>query len=226
VEVIEAIRNRRSIRGYKTDPISKDLLEEIVQACQWAGSPGNMQPWEFAVLGGDVMEEFKRRIASKREAKASSELEFLSTSILPELYDKRRTIYFKDNLESYLYPLGTENVEAKKLDRRNASMRFYDAPNIIIIYTDKELLNVPWVTMSLGIISQTICLAAYAYGLGTCIMGGPADWPDMLRELLGIPQSKVFLCGITIGYADVGARANNAPRKRIPLEEWVHWHGF
>jgi nitroreductase len=80
--------------------------------------------------------------------------------------------------------------------------------------------------MSIGIMAQTVCLAAMAYGLGTCILGGLVDWPNMLRDLLDVSQSKVFLCGIAVGYPDLDYPANKVPRLRIPLEEWVHWHGF
>ena len=52
------------------------------------------------------------------------------------------------------------------------------------------------------------------------------DAGDMLREMLGLPRSKVFVLGITVGYPDTESRANNVPRIRLPLEEWAHWHGL
>ena len=76
MEAIEAIKTRRSTRSYKPDPVPRKLLEEIIDACQWAGSPGNMQPWEFAILGGDAIAEFKKRLMDKVETEAPSELEF------------------------------------------------------------------------------------------------------------------------------------------------------
>jgi nitroreductase len=226
MDVIEAIRTRRSIRGYRTDPVPKKVLEEIVEACRWAGSPGNMEPWEFAIFGGDKMEELRRRLIEKTAAKTPSELEFSPPMNIPELYDKRRTVYYRENFDRYVYPPGTENVEEKKSAHFEKGARLFDAPNAIIIYTDKAFLNIPWGIMSIGIIAQNLCLAAVAHGLGTCIMGRLVDWPNMLREMLGLPQSKVFICGIAVGYPDLESRANNVPRIRIPLEEWVHWHGF
>ncbi|OGO24296.1 MAG: hypothetical protein A2144_10240 [Chloroflexi bacterium RBG_16_50_9] len=226
MEIIEAIHARRSIRAYKSDPVPKKVLEEIVEACQWAGSPGNMQPWEFAILGGNVMKEFQKRLAEKVETKAASELEFPSPLKVPELYDRRRAEYYRANFDRYVYPPGTVDVEQKKRAHFLKGGRLFDAPSAIIIYTDKAFLNIPWGLMSLGIIAQTVCLAALARGLGTCIMGRPVDWPDMLRDLLGIPQSKAMICGITIGYPDLESRVNNVPRIRIPLEDWAHWHGF
>lgn len=226
MEIIETIRARRSIRSYKPDPVPRKVLEEIIEACQWAGSPGNMQPWEFAIIGGHVIKEFKKRFTEKVEAKAPSELEFLGTLEVPELYDKRRNDYYRTIVDRYVYPPGTESVEEKKRAHFLKRGQLFGAPNIIIISTDKTFLNMPWGIMSIGIIAQTVCLAALARGLGTCIMGGPVDWPNMLRDLLGIPQSKAIICGIAIGYPDSEDRFNNVPRRRIPLEEWVHWHGL
>jgi len=226
MDIIEAIHTRRSIRGYKKDPVPKEALEGIIKDCQWAGSPGNMEPWEFAVLGGSTMEELRRRLVEKTETKAPSELEFLPPLKVPELYDRRRTVYYRENFDRYVYPPGTENVEEKKRAHFQKGARLFDAPNAIIIYTDKAFLNIPWGIMSIGIIAQTLCLAAVARGLGTGIMGRLVDWPNMLREMLHISQDKVFVCGVAIGYPDLESRANNVPRIRIPLEEWVHWYGF
>jgi nitroreductase len=226
MDVIEAIHARRSIRGYKTDPVPKKVLEEIVEACQWAGSPGNMQPWEFAILGGDTMEKFRNYLIKQTEAKAPPELEFSPPFNIPELYDKRRTVYYRENFDRYVYPPGTENVEEQKHAHFLKGARLFDAPNVIIIYTDKAFLDIPWAIISIGLIAQTLCLAAVAHGLGTCIMGRLVDWPNMLREMLGVSQSKVFICGMAIGYPDLDSRVNNVPRIRMPLEEWVHWHGF
>ena len=192
MEILEAIRTRRSIRSYKPEPVPPEILKEIVEACQWASSPGNMQPWEFSILGGEVIEEFKKLLYEKRVANAPSELEFAPPLEVPEIYDKRRTEHRKV-LNDYMYPPGEENVDEKKRAYFLSGARLFNAPNAIIVYTDKKSLDIPWVEESIGIIVQTVSLAALSYGLGTCVMGGPVDFPNILRELLGIPQSMAIL---------------------------------
>lgn len=59
MEVIDAIRNRRSIRGFKPKPVSREILEEILNISLWAPSSRNQQSWEFAVLGGSAMDKVK-----------------------------------------------------------------------------------------------------------------------------------------------------------------------
>ncbi len=226
MELFETIRNRRSIRSFKPDPLPRRVLEEIVDVCQWAPSPGNMQPWEFAILGGDVMKKFRAMLIENTGKKVPSELEFPSPLNVPELYNKRRTVYYRENFDRFVYPPGTDNVEEKKQEHFQKGSRLFDAPNAIIIYTDKAFLDIPWGIISIGMIAQNLCLAAVAKGLGTCVMGRLVDWPNMIRELLDIPQSKVFILGIAIGYPDMESPVNNVPRIRMPVEEWVHWHGF
>jgi len=50
MEVLEAIRTRRSIRQYKNEPIPPDMIEKLLEAGRWAPSAGNSQPWEFIVF--------------------------------------------------------------------------------------------------------------------------------------------------------------------------------
>ena len=49
-QVLEAIRNRRSIREYTDQPIARDLLMEIISAGIWAPSGLNNQPWRFVII--------------------------------------------------------------------------------------------------------------------------------------------------------------------------------
>ncbi len=54
MEITEAVRTRRSIRAYKPEPVPREVLEEIVKTCQWAGSFLNMQPWRRQQTSPDI----------------------------------------------------------------------------------------------------------------------------------------------------------------------------
>ncbi len=47
VEVLEAIRTRRSVRSFKDEKISDEDAAKILEAARWAPSAGNKQPWTF-----------------------------------------------------------------------------------------------------------------------------------------------------------------------------------
>jgi nitroreductase len=50
MDVFEAIKNRRSIRHYKTDPLDDKTVQEVLEAAHWAPSWGNNQCWRFIVI--------------------------------------------------------------------------------------------------------------------------------------------------------------------------------
>lgn len=50
MDVLEAIKTRRSIRKYEKRPVPEELLEKILEAGRWAPSASNAQPWNFIVL--------------------------------------------------------------------------------------------------------------------------------------------------------------------------------
>jgi len=50
MDVLEAIRTRRSIRKYTGDPVPEEMLNQILEAGRWAPSANNSQPWNFIIL--------------------------------------------------------------------------------------------------------------------------------------------------------------------------------
>jgi len=50
MDVLEAIRGRRSVRAFKSQNVSQELVEKLVDAARWAPSAGNIQPWGFIIV--------------------------------------------------------------------------------------------------------------------------------------------------------------------------------
>ncbi len=44
---LEAIRARRTVRSYRSDPVPQELLMQVIDAARWAPTSGNTQPWEI-----------------------------------------------------------------------------------------------------------------------------------------------------------------------------------
>jgi nitroreductase len=77
VDVIEAIYSRQSVRAFKAEPVPVDVLESIIQAALQAPSWENTQPWEFAVIAGEVMKEIKEAVLAMRMAGEKPRLDLL-----------------------------------------------------------------------------------------------------------------------------------------------------
>jgi nitroreductase len=60
MNVLDAIRTRRSIRRYKPDNIPDEDLKVILEAAQQAPSAGNKQPWKFIIVRD---EDTKKKLA-------------------------------------------------------------------------------------------------------------------------------------------------------------------
>jgi nitroreductase len=67
LDVIECIKQRRSIRIFKREPIPHELIEQVLQAATWAPSAGNWQPWWFAVVIAEELRKELSKIASDQE---------------------------------------------------------------------------------------------------------------------------------------------------------------
>lgn len=50
MDILQAIKTMRAVRQYTDEPISKDVVERVLQAGRWAGSAKNVQPWCFVVV--------------------------------------------------------------------------------------------------------------------------------------------------------------------------------
>jgi nitroreductase len=50
MEVLEAIKTRRSVRRQKPDPVDEETVQRVLEAARWAPSWGNTQCWRFVVV--------------------------------------------------------------------------------------------------------------------------------------------------------------------------------
>jgi nitroreductase len=60
MDILEAIKKRRSIRSFKEQDVQKKDVEMLIEAARWAPSAGNIQPWEFVIVRRS---DFKKKLA-------------------------------------------------------------------------------------------------------------------------------------------------------------------
>lgn len=80
--VLEAIKKRRSIRSYESKPISRDIIDTIIEAGNQAPSGMNSQPWRFVVVED---KEFKKKLLQAALPNAKKILEAIK-DVNPERY--------------------------------------------------------------------------------------------------------------------------------------------
>ncbi|MBW1711096.1 MAG: nitroreductase [Deltaproteobacteria bacterium] len=221
MDLIEAIRTRKSVRGYKADPVDKGILRELLEVATRAPSADNSQPWEIVAVTGEVLENIKR---GNVEALKSGKTPTSDAPRTPykDVYRERQV-----ELAAQLFKLMDISREDK--EKRNGWMlrgfRFFDAPAAFILYADRSL-DPTRAASDIGGLAQTICLAALNYGLGTCIASQGTMFPEVVRQFTNIPESKHIYWCITIGYPDWNFPANAVNSKRAPVDKVTNWLGF
>jgi nitroreductase len=221
MDFLEVLKSRRSIRAFKPDPIPMDTLKKIMEECVWAPSWANTQPWEFAVASGPQLVEIIKQCQAKYGERPYSDI--ARPPEFPETYLNRIKA---------LAPPGPPRPKEEMDKHMMNSLRQYGAPVVIYILIDKSFFytsrgtNV-WSLYDCGAVAQNICLLATNYGLGTVEQAMAVNYPDVLHKVLGVPESKLFAIGISIGYPDWSSLELKNPRSpREPLDKMVKYYGF
>ena len=219
MDLVESIKSRKSIRGYKPTPVPQETLTQILEIATRAPSATNTQPWKFTILGGKTLERLKNDLQHQALAGVEPHPDFGLNPHLTGVYRNRQVEVGK----SLFQLMGIAREDKKKRTEWELKMlRFFDAPNAIIISLDEEASSFLYV-FSLGAVSQTIALAALNFGLGTCIEYIPVHYPEIVRQITGIPESQKIAIGIAIGYPDWDFSANKFQSKREPLANIATW---
>ena len=224
MEVIQAIRSRKSIRGYLSNPVSKETLNQILELAIWAPSNDNAQPWGFAILGGKALDDLRKAVEEKFIAGAAPHPD-IPVPVFTGIYRSRQIELAKSLFQ--LLDIAREDRE-KRQQWLQKMMRFFDAPNAIIITLDDlgEQASVYYFLFSLGMLTQNIALAALNFGLGACVDLAAVLYPEVVKKLLDIPESKKIAAAITIGYPDRDFPANKLQTTREPLINIASWYGL
>ena len=223
MDITEAVERRKSIRGYKPDPVPRQVLEQILELASHAPSAMNTQPWEFTVLTGEVLKNVRRGNLDLLNSGVPPNPEHVVTSWPKEsIYRQRQVNLAKQLFQLMDIPREDKEKRAKWLER---GFRYFDAPAAIILSTDR-CLSESGPLLDIGAAIQTISLAALQFGLGTCIEDQGTMYPEVLRRYAQIPDSKRIVIAIAIGYPDWDFPANRVESEREPVNNVTTWAGL
>lgn len=206
-QVLEVIRNRKSIRKYKPEVPSREQIRLLIEAARWAPSGENAQPWRFIVVEDKEKIKAIGRVAGMADRRQFS-AEFASGEI-------------EERLNKIKDPKKRQMV-IEKLTGGQVSSFLEHAPLVIMVCGKKDVWDLPY-DVSAAI--QNLLIMAAAMGLGTCWVESPVmDERDerQIKEMLQIPRNIKVLTAVSVGTPD----ENPKPRPRLPLEELVHYGAF
>jgi nitroreductase len=220
MDTIDAMKNRQSTRAFLDREVPGETLHAILDAARWAPSGVNMQPWQVAVVRGKTRERLTEALLTEREAgKAPSpDYHYYPEEWFEPYKDRRKATGLA--LYSALN-IGREDSEARKQAWYN-NYRFFGAPVGLLVFLDKRLAQGSWI--DIGMFLQNLMLAAESEGLATCPQASLAEYPDTVREILGIEPQLALACGLSLGYPDPQAAVNSYRTPREPVEAFTRWY--
>ena len=223
MEFKELVRTRRSVRGYKTDPVPRDVIDEIIAVAKGAPSSMNTQPWHVHVLTGAPLEEVRKRNMEGMAAGETPKRDILTHGPYEGAHRYRQV-----NIAKQLFAaMGIERHDAeRRQDWVLRGFRQFDAPVSIILTYDRVLDPGATCHFDLGALGYGIVLAAWDRGLGAVTNGQGISRSDIVREIAGIPDDEVIMTAIAMGYPNDDFAANTVKSDREPNENFVRYVGF
>ena len=218
--VLNIIGQRQSIRAYLDNPIRDEQIHQILGAARWAPSGVNTQPWQVAVVRGRTKQTITERLTAARQAERPPEPDY---AYYPDEWDEP---YANRRVECGRALYTALNIERRdkqaKMQAWYNNYHFFGAPVGMLFFVDKRMNQGSWLDM--GMFLQNIMIAAQACGLATCPQASLAEYPAIVREILGMEDCHAMICGMSLGYADPNHPINQYRLERAPIEQFTTWY--
>jgi len=219
METQEMIRQRRSVRHFRPDPIPRQVLRDLLDLARWSPSWGNTQPWEVYVLTGEPLERLRKANQDQLRAGAAPTPEIEMPQEWPATLKSRYVGIGKSVLTALDIP--REDREAR-LRYTLDMFGFFGAPCLIVLGVPAGLPRA-YAALDIGLFLQTFCLAAADRGLGTCALAASVSYPSLIRRVAPVRDDVVIVIGAAVGYPDLSVPVNRFDRPRAGLDEFTVW---
>lgn len=209
---------RHSCRAFRPDPVSREVIEEILDLARRTPSWCNTQPWHVHLLGGTAVEEFRAGLANAVMTQPQRpDLPFPAE--YAGAYRERR----KECALQLYRSVGIADGDREASGVQTmANFDLFGAPHVAIITTEAALGV--YGAIDCGLYVNTFLLAARSLGVATVPQAALAGCSPYLREFLDLPDGRQVVCGISFGYAQESHPANGFRTTRADLTETVTWH--
>jgi coenzyme F420-0:L-glutamate ligase/coenzyme F420-1:gamma-L-glutamate ligase len=180
------------VRKYQARAVSRELIEQVLEAARWAPSPHGRQPWRFVVL-------------TRQEVKMQLAVQMGDT--------------WRQNLQMDGDDAEIVNIRLEKSRQRILSAPVIIIPCLYLEdldrYSDERRQEDETIMaiQSIGAAIQNMLLMAYDLGLDTGWMCAPLFCPEVVCEALDLDTRLIPQALITVGYA----AADPQRRERLPL---------
>jgi nitroreductase len=223
VEFDDVLLGRRSIRGYKPDPVPKALIKEILQLAMRSPSSMNTQPWNFTVVTGETLDRIRAGNTERNLAGVPHSREFRIGHAFEGVHRERQVGVAKQLFAAM--GIAREDNEGRQ-DWVLRGFRQFDAPVCIIITYDRELADSDDTPFDCGAVTTALVNAAWSRGLGAVINSQGIMQSPVVREHANIPEGQVIMKAVAMGWPDDSFPANAVVSERKSVDEAAVFLGF
>lgn len=201
-DIWEVMFTQRAIRYWVEEPVSRELIERVIEAASKAPSGSNHQPWMFVVADRDPVK----------------------TSLAEALRD-----YYEEGPLKTLVESSQKTEDSSQRLMMSGAENFFTnlrtAPAIIIpclykLSSPTSEMNTLLAGSSIYLAVQNMLLAARALGLGTLMTTSHSLIEDVIRDVCKIPDDAQPAALIPIGFPAV----KFGPTKRKPVQDIIAWN--
>lgn len=223
MEYDEVVLGRRSIRGFKPDPVPKDLIREVIGIAMRAPSSLNTQPWNFYVVGGEPLERIRAGNTERNLAGVPESREFRSHGAYQGVHRDRQKEIAAQLFDAMSIDWGDKE---RRRDWVLRGFRQFDAPVAIVVTYDRSIHGGDIGPFDCGAVTNALVNAAWSRGLGCVINSQGIMQSPVVREHAGIADDQVIMICVAMGFPDETFPANAVISRRKSVDEAVTFVGF
>ena len=223
MSVAGIVRARRSVRAFIDRPVDRTTIAEILEAARFAPSGGNLQPWHVDVLAGSALAELKHVVRVSLAANPAGEgTEF--PVYPPALGEPWRARRFASGEQLYAAIGIAREDRPARLRQFARNFDLFGAPVGLFFSIPRHFGPPQWA--HLGMFMQNVMLLAEEEGLATCAQEAWALVHKTVGAFLGLPEDRLFYCGMALGFADETQAINGWRTERVPAADFARFRGF
>ncbi len=219
LDVRSAVVGRKSVRGFKPDPVPLALIQRILDEAARAPSGTNTQPWRVHIAIGAGRDRVARAVTEAAMSSPQQHEYQYSPEQLPEPYLSRRR---KVGFDLYgLAGIARGDMEGRKRQSLK-NYTFFGAPVGLFFTMDQRFEYGSWIDV--GMFMQNVMVLARGYGLETCPQAAWIYYGPVVHKALPIPDDEILISGMAVGYPDWTVPENALQTERAPPAEFAVVH--
>lgn len=220
----QILKDRFSCRAFLPQPVPKDVMTRLLEMAQNAPSWCNSQPWQVHITSGEATERFRdglyQHALQTRDAASGvpmdPDLPFPARYV--GIYKERQRELGRQLYQSVGVPQHDREASARQVME---NFRLFNAPHALVLTSERDLGA--YGAMDCGAYLACLLLAAESHGIAGVAQAAIAGCAPFVREFFDLPDNRIVLLGLSLGYADKEHPANGFRAQRAAITDVAHW---